>query len=123
MPLGRQGGLCALWFGIEDLTAELINKGQKPEVTVELFRLMDTLDIAPMAMMMYHEGQPFYSRGSLYGLVNQVDFLRAGAISVQITGAYARRRDTGVREHVPHRQRAASAGTPRCPIRHGTAIT
>jgi len=86
LPLARKGGLAAIWFGIEDLTAELINKGQKPEVTLELFRYMHTLKIAPMAMMMYHEGQPYSSPGSLYGLSNQVDFLRrAGAISMQIT--------------------------------------
>ena len=42
--------------------------------------------ICPMAMMMYHDGQPFYRRGSLYGLANQIAFLRkAGAITVQCT--------------------------------------
>jgi hypothetical protein len=78
--------LFALWFGIEDLTAELINKGQKPEVTVELFRLMHQNKICPMAMMMFHDGQPYHTPGSLYGLANQMDFLRrAGAVSVQVT--------------------------------------
>jgi radical SAM superfamily enzyme YgiQ (UPF0313 family) len=86
LPLARRAGLRAIWFGIEDLTAELINKGQKPEVTTELFSLLLEHRIMPMAMMMYHEGQPFRSRGSLYGLANQIDFLRrAGAISVQCT--------------------------------------
>jgi radical SAM superfamily enzyme YgiQ (UPF0313 family) len=86
LPLASQAGLAAIWFGIEDLTAELINKGQKPEVTAELFRLMHRHKICPMAMMMYHDGQPFYSPGSLYGLANQMDFLRqAGAVSVQVT--------------------------------------
>jgi len=86
LPLGREAGLHSIWFGIEDLTASLINKGQKPEVTVELFRLMHQHKISPMAMMMFHEGQPFYSPGSLYGLFNQVEFLRkAGAISLQCT--------------------------------------
>jgi hypothetical protein len=37
-----------------------------------------------MAMMMFHDGQPFYTAKSLYGLYNQADFLRrAGAISFQ----------------------------------------
>ena len=37
-------------------------------------------------MMMFHDGQPFYTPESLYGLANQVDFLRrAGAISIQCT--------------------------------------
>jgi hypothetical protein len=30
LPLARDAGVHALWFGIEDLTATLINKGQKP---------------------------------------------------------------------------------------------
>jgi radical SAM superfamily enzyme YgiQ (UPF0313 family) len=86
LPLASRAGLFAIWFGIEDLTAELINKGQKPEVTLELFKLMHQHKICPMAMMMFHEGQPFQTRGSLYGLVNQVDFLRrAGAMSIQLT--------------------------------------
>lgn len=86
LALGRQAGLHGIWFGIEDLTAALINKGQKPEVTLELFRLMHRLKISPMAMMMYHDGQPFATPGRLYGLANQVEFLRqAGAISLQVT--------------------------------------
>lgn len=86
LPLAKAAGLHSIWFGIEDLTANLINKGQKPEMTIELFRLLHQQKISPMAMMMYHDGQPFYSRDSLYGLANQIDFLRrAGAISVQCT--------------------------------------
>lgn len=86
LPVGRAGGLCALWFGIEDLTATLINKGQKPAVTIELFQIMRELKISPMAMMMFHAGQPYYTPGSLYGLFNQVEFLRqAGAVSLQCT--------------------------------------
>jgi radical SAM superfamily enzyme YgiQ (UPF0313 family) len=86
LPLAREAGMTAIWFGIEDLTAELVNKGQKPEVTIELFRLMHQHRILPMAMMMYHDGQPFYTRDSLYGISNQMRFLqRAGAVSVQCT--------------------------------------
>lgn len=86
LPLARKAGLYGIWFGIEDLTAELINKGQKPEVTIDLFKHLHASRISPMAMIMFHEGQPFYTRGSLYGLANQVDFLRkAGAISLQVT--------------------------------------
>lgn len=84
LPLARAAGMHSLWFGIEDLTATLINKGQKPEVTRELFRLMQEQKISPMAMMMFHEGQPFYTRAAPYGLLNQVAFLRrAGAVSFQ----------------------------------------
>ncbi len=86
LPLARQAGMTAIWFGIEDLTAELVNKGQKPEVTIELFKLLHANRILPMAMMMYHDGQPFYTRDSLYGISNQMRFLqRAGAVSVQCT--------------------------------------
>ena len=39
-----------------------------------------------MAMLMFHDGQPFSSKGSLYGLRNQIAFLRrAGAVTVQCT--------------------------------------
>jgi radical SAM superfamily enzyme YgiQ (UPF0313 family) len=84
LPLARAAGMHSLWFGLEDLTGALVNKGQKPERTIELFRIMHRHKICPMAMLMFHEGQPFYSRDSLYGLANQVSFLRrAGAITVQ----------------------------------------
>jgi radical SAM superfamily enzyme YgiQ (UPF0313 family) len=85
LPLASRAGLFAVWFGIEDLTAELVNKGQKPEVTTALFELMHRHKICPMAMMMFHDGQPFRSPGSLAGLAEQVSFLRrAGAVSVQV---------------------------------------
>lgn len=84
LPLARAGGLHAIWFGIEDLTATLVKKGQKPDMTAELFRLMRELKISPMAMLMFHDGQPF--SGSAYSLAGQVDFLRrAGAVSMQCT--------------------------------------
>lgn len=86
LPLASRAGMFGIWFGIEDLTAELINKGQKPEVTVDLFRIMTQNRICPMAMIMFHAEQPFSSRNSLYGLTNQLEFLRrAGAVSVQVT--------------------------------------
>jgi len=86
LPVCREGGLRAIWFGIEDMTAELVKKGQSPEKTKELFQVMNGMGIAPMAMMMHHDGQPLYSKGQLYGIVNQVDFLRkTGAVSAQIT--------------------------------------
>src|SRR6266511_1484996 len=84
LPLGKAGGLWEMWCGIEDLTATLVNKGQKAEITLELFRWMRDLKIAPMAMLMFHGRQPFYTDKSLYGLYNQLEFLRrAGAVSIQ----------------------------------------
>jgi radical SAM superfamily enzyme YgiQ (UPF0313 family) len=86
LPLCRDGGMRAIWFGIEDMTAELIKKGQSPEKTKTLFKLLNKIGIAPMSMMMHHDGQPLSSRGNLYGLLNQVRFLRkAGSVSVQVT--------------------------------------
>jgi radical SAM superfamily enzyme YgiQ (UPF0313 family) len=86
LPLCREGGLRAIWFGIEDMTAELVKKGQSPDKTRKLFEIMNRQGICPMSMMMHHDGQPLTSRGNLYGLVNQVNFLRrAGSVSVQVT--------------------------------------
>jgi len=82
----RRAGLRALWFGVEDLTATVIKKGQAADKTAEVFRRMNAWGICPMPMMMHHDGQPLYTRRSVYGLVNQVRFLRrAGAVSIQIT--------------------------------------
>ncbi|MBI3408447.1 MAG: radical SAM protein [Planctomycetes bacterium] len=86
LPMCRDGGLRAIWFGIEDMTAELIKKGQSPEKTKTLFKLLSGMGICPMPMMMHHDGQPLKSRGNLYGLINQVKFLRkSGSVSVQVT--------------------------------------
>ncbi len=86
LPLCREGGLRAIWFGIEDMTAELVKKGQSPEKTKHLFQLLNRAGICPMSMMMHHDGQPLASRGNLYGLLNQVKFLRkSGSVSVQVT--------------------------------------
>jgi radical SAM superfamily enzyme YgiQ (UPF0313 family) len=86
LPLCRDGGLRAIWFGIEDMTAELVKKGQSPEKTKKLFEILNGMGICPMPMMMHHDGQPLASRGNLYGLVNQVNFLRkSGSVSVQVT--------------------------------------
>jgi radical SAM superfamily enzyme YgiQ (UPF0313 family) len=86
LPVCRDGGLRAIWFGIEDMTAELVKKGQSPEKTKALFELLKRMGICPMPMMMHHDGQPLYTRGQLYGLLNQVNFLRkTGSVSVQVT--------------------------------------
>jgi radical SAM superfamily enzyme YgiQ (UPF0313 family) len=86
LPLCREGGLRAIWFGIEDMTAELVKKGQTPEKTRTLFEILNKIGICPMAMMMHHDGQPLASKGNLYGLLNQVNFLRkSGSVSVQVT--------------------------------------
>jgi hypothetical protein len=86
LPLAREAGLRMLWFGIEDLTAELVKKGQTPEKTRTVFDLLLKQGIAPMPMMMHHDGQPLWTWRGLYGLLNQVGFLRrVGALSCQVT--------------------------------------
>lgn len=86
MPKMRQAGMRALWFGVEDLTGTMVKKGQAGTKTAEVFAAMNANGLCPMPMMMHHDGQPLYTRGSLYGLVNQVRYLRrCGAISMQIT--------------------------------------
>jgi hypothetical protein len=86
MPLARKGGLRAIWFGIEDMTGGLVKKGQSAGKVEELFPEMRRRGIWPMPMLMHYEGQPFYTRGRLDGIANQVAHLyRSGAGSVQIT--------------------------------------
>ena len=86
LPLARQAGIGAIWFGIEDMTAELVNKGQSPDKTRRVFRELLSQGIAPMPMMMHHDAQPLVSRHGLAGLLNQIRYLkRAGAVSVQVT--------------------------------------
>ncbi len=85
LPLVRESGCRRLWLGVEDLTATLIKKGQSADKTTEAFRVLRDAGICPMPMMMHHDSQPLYSRGSNYGLLNQVELLRrAGAVSLQV---------------------------------------
>jgi radical SAM superfamily enzyme YgiQ (UPF0313 family) len=85
LPLVRESGCRALWLGVEDMTATLVNKGQSVNKTTEAFRLMRDAGICPMPMMMHHDSQPLYSPGTNYGLLNQVNLLRkSGAVSIQV---------------------------------------
>ena len=80
LPLARSAGLRTLWLGIEDLTAGLVKKGQSAARTRTLFKTLLEQGIAPMPMMMHHDGQPLWSWRGLHGLLNQVRFLwQAGA--------------------------------------------
>jgi len=85
MPLARGAGIRALWLGVEDMTATLVKKGQSVDKTAEAFRLLRENLICPMPMLMHHDTQPLVSRGTSYGLLNQVRLLRkAGAPSLQV---------------------------------------
>ena len=81
----RTAGVRALWLGVEDMTATLVNKGQSVNKTTEAFQLLQQHGICPMPMMMHHDTQPLLSGEGNYGLLNQVRLLRAaGAISLQV---------------------------------------
>jgi radical SAM superfamily enzyme YgiQ (UPF0313 family) len=85
LPRVRKAGCKALWLGVEDMTATLVNKGQTVNKTTEAFQAMRAAGICPMPMMMHHDSQPLYSHGTNYGLINQVNLLRkAGAVSLQV---------------------------------------
>jgi radical SAM superfamily enzyme YgiQ (UPF0313 family) len=85
LDLVRKAGLRALWLGVEDLSGTLVSKGQTADKTAEAFALMRQRGIVPMPMMMHHDGQPLWTRGSHYGLLNQVALLaRAGASGLQV---------------------------------------
>jgi radical SAM superfamily enzyme YgiQ (UPF0313 family) len=85
LPLVHKAGCRALWLGVEDMTATLVKKGQSVDKTSEAFRLLRDNGICPMPMMMHHDTQPLVSRGSAYGLLNQIELLRkAGAVSMQV---------------------------------------
>ncbi len=87
LPLCKSGGMSAIWFGIEDLSAELINKGQSGVKTEALFSRLNEIGIEPMAMMMHSDDQPLHApKGDLRGLLNQARFLfDNGAVSYQCT--------------------------------------
>jgi len=85
LPLARDAGVWAIWIGIEDLAVKLVNKGQTPAKTIELFRLLEANEILPMAMVMHYDGQPLRTAGkNITGLINQARFLfDHGAASYQ----------------------------------------
>jgi len=85
LELVHSAGCRALWLGVEDMTATLVNKGQTVLKTQEAFGLLRDHGICPMPMMMHHDSQPLWSRGTNYGLLNQIKILRkAGAVSLQV---------------------------------------
>jgi len=85
LPLVRKAGLWALWLGVEDMSGELVNKGQNAEKTMEAFGLLRENGIFPVPMLMHHDSQPLYSWKGNHGLLNQLSLLRkAGALYMQV---------------------------------------
>lgn len=86
LDLCREAGFRALWFGIEDLSAGLVRKGQSAEKVEQLFPLLRQKGIFPMPMLMYHDDQKLYAGNRLSGVLDQVRFLaKHGAATVQVT--------------------------------------
>jgi radical SAM superfamily enzyme YgiQ (UPF0313 family) len=86
LPLCSDGGLRAIWFGIEDLHTGMVNKGQSIEKTRVLFRELRQHDIQPHVMMVHHDDQPRSSPGDLRGVKDQARFVfDMGAVSYQCT--------------------------------------
>jgi radical SAM superfamily enzyme YgiQ (UPF0313 family) len=86
LPLCRKGGLRGIWFGIEDIMADLVNKGQTAGKTSELFKELWDIGIEPMAMMIHSDDQPVDAKGELSGLLDQARYLfEKGAVSYQCT--------------------------------------
>jgi radical SAM superfamily enzyme YgiQ (UPF0313 family) len=85
LPLLRKAGLCALWLGVEDLTATLVQKGQDGGRTLEAFRVLRQSGIFPVPMLMHYDAQPLFTWRGNEGLLNQVGMLRkAGALYTQV---------------------------------------
>ena len=85
IPMLRKAGAMILWMGVEDMTATFVKKGQTVVKVQEAFNLLKSNGLLVNPMLMHHEGQPLWSRGSAYGLLNQIHLLRkAGAIDVQV---------------------------------------
>ena len=87
LPMCRKAGLRGIWFGIEDLTAKLVKKGQSATRTEQLFALMTKIGIQSHAMLIHSDEQPLRSApGDLAGLLNQARFVfDKGAVSYQCT--------------------------------------
>ena len=85
LPVIRQSGLRAIWLGVEDITAKLVNKGQSEDKTLEALSLLRENGIHPIPMMMHHDSQPLVSFKGNYGLLNQLRTLRkSGSLFTQV---------------------------------------
>jgi radical SAM superfamily enzyme YgiQ (UPF0313 family) len=81
----QRSGCRALWLGVEDMTATLIQKGQSVDKSVQALLCLRDAGICAMPMLMHHDSQPLYTWNGHYGLLNQVRLLRkAGAVSLQV---------------------------------------
>jgi radical SAM superfamily enzyme YgiQ (UPF0313 family) len=81
----RKAGVRALWLGVEDMSGNLVKKGQTADSTARAFKILRDNGIMPNPMLMHHDDQKLYTTGDQSGLLNQVNLLRkAGAVTVQV---------------------------------------
>ncbi len=81
----RKAGVRALWLGVEDMSGNLVKKGQTADSTARAFKILRDNGIMPNPMLMHHDGQKLYTTADQSGLLNQVNLLRkAGAVTVQV---------------------------------------
>lgn len=87
LPLAGEAGLKTIYFGIEDLNAKLINKGQTVGKTEDLFRALRAEKIEAYAMMIHHDDQPLWSSDpKRLGVINQaVKLFQLGAVGYHTT--------------------------------------
>ncbi|MGA3115239.1 MAG: radical SAM protein [Syntrophobacteraceae bacterium] len=89
LPLVRKAGLWALFLGIEDMSGNLVKKGQSADRTAEVLSLLRQSGIFPIPMLMHHDAQPLFSVRAKHGLINQLHSLRkAGAIHMHVLMLY-----------------------------------
>lgn len=85
LPTMRQAGLVALWMGVEDISGELVRKGQNEDKTLTALHLLRDHGIMPITMMMHFDNQPLFTLRGQRGLLNQLGLLRqAGAPYMQV---------------------------------------
>lgn len=87
LPLAADAGLKTIYFGIEDLNAKLINKGQSVNKTEDLFQELLANKIEAYAMMIHHDDQPLWSRKpDQLGVMNQaMQLYKMGAAGYHTT--------------------------------------
>lgn len=87
LPVAAEGGLIALWFGIETYNKDDLDKGQNTDNTAKVFNAMRSYGISPMAMTMLFPGQGWKgNKTHPFGVSETMRILdRYGATYMQLT--------------------------------------
>lgn len=86
LPAAAEGGLVAVWFGLETFNLTDLNKGQTTSKTAMVFARMRACGISPNAMIMLFLGQGWKgNRSHLFGVAETLNVLnRYGATYMQL---------------------------------------